>query len=117
MTSDGLTEMDERFMIKVPSRSKRGDRPQAGPQPFAPAAIFTRSRRKKLMNNRVLILWLAGLTVYVSFTTTDTYRVLKNVESGQYWTMKYMEKSTDILYKLKHSKFLAEEATSGVVKQ
>lgn len=65
------------------------------------------------MKNRVLILWLAGLTVYVSFTTSDTYRVLKNVENGQYWTMKYMEKSADILYKLKHSKLLAEQSSSN----
>lgn len=66
------------------------------------------------MKNRVLILWLAGLTVYVSFTTTDTYRVLKNVETGQYWTMKYMEKSCDILSKLKHSRLLADVFTANI---
>ena len=60
------------------------------------------------MNNRITMLWLAGLTAYVSFTTTDTYRVLKNVENGQFCTLKYMEKSANILYKLKHSQYLAD---------
>lgn len=60
------------------------------------------------MKNRLLLLWMAGLTVYVSYTSTDVYRVLKNVEAGQYYTMKYMEKSVPILSKLKHSKLLKE---------
>ncbi|MBX9688644.1 MAG: hypothetical protein K2X27_18190 [Candidatus Obscuribacterales bacterium] len=64
------------------------------------------------MKNRILILWLAGLTLYVSFSTYDVYRTLKNVETGQYYTMKYMEKSANILYKLKHSKLMAEAVAS-----
>lgn len=61
------------------------------------------------MNNRLTVLWLAGLTVYVSCVSNDVYRVLKNVENGQYCTMKYMEKSVPILHKLKHSRYLADE--------
>lgn len=64
--------------------------------------------RQIKMKNRVQILWLAGLTLYVSFTTYDTYRVLKNVETGQYYTLKYMEKSSGILYQLKHSRALSD---------
>lgn len=60
------------------------------------------------MKNRLLLLWMAGLTVYVSYTSSDVYRVLKNVETGQYYTMKYMEKSVPILSKLKHSRLLKE---------
>lgn len=59
------------------------------------------------MKNRLLVIWLAGLTVYNTYTANDTYRVLKNLESGQYCTMKYMEKSTGILVKLKKLPFLA----------
>ncbi len=55
------------------------------------------------MKNRLLVLWLALLTVYVSYTSNDVYRVLKNVETGQYYTLKYMEKSVPILSQLKHS--------------
>lgn len=60
-----------------------------------------------------MVLWMAGLTVYVSYVSQDVYRVLKNVESGQYYTMKYMEKSVPILSKLKHSRILADADESS----
>lgn len=62
-----------------------------------------------MLKNRLLVFWLAGLTVYVSYVSNDVYRTLKNVEAGQYYTMKYMEKSVPILSRLKHSRLLAEE--------
>ena len=62
-----------------------------------------------MLKNRLLVLWLAGLTVYVSYVSNDVYRTLKNVETGQYYTMKYMEKSVPILSKLKHSRYLADD--------
>lgn len=62
------------------------------------------------MAKRVQILWLASLTIYVSYVSSDVYRVLKNVETGQYYTVKYMEKTVPILYKLKHSRLLDDSA-------
>lgn len=64
------------------------------------------------MKNRLTMIWLSGLTVFVSFTINDNYRVLRNVEFGQYCTLKYMEKSAAILYKIKHSSLLAENEES-----
>ncbi|MBX9724389.1 MAG: hypothetical protein K2X81_23470 [Candidatus Obscuribacterales bacterium] len=61
------------------------------------------------MKNRLLVLWVACLTMYVCITTNDIYMVLKNVETGQYWTMKYMEKSTSILSKLRKSQLLTDD--------
>lgn len=58
------------------------------------------------MKNRILVIWMAGLTVYCAYTTNDTYRVLKSLESGQFYTLKYMEKSCGILVRLKKSPFL-----------
>lgn len=62
------------------------------------------------MNNRITVLWLAGLSVYVSYVANDVYRVLRNVETGQYYTLKYMEKSAPILSKLKRSALLSGQS-------
>jgi hypothetical protein len=59
------------------------------------------------MKNRLTTIWLAGLTVFVSFTIYDNYRILRNLETGQYYTMLYMEKSSAILRKIKHSSLTA----------
>jgi hypothetical protein len=56
------------------------------------------------MKNRIGILWLAALTVYISYTTTDTYNVLRDVASNQHSTLLYMEKSAEVLRQLKQSR-------------
>ena len=61
------------------------------------------------MKNRLIMVWLAGLTVFVSFTIYDNYRILKNLETGQYYTMLYMAKSADILHKINNSSLLAQD--------
>lgn len=53
------------------------------------------------MHNRITVIWLALLTVYLSYTTTDMYSTVKSVEDCQAHTLKYMERSTAILRKLK----------------
>lgn len=53
------------------------------------------------MKTRIGIFWMAALTVYMAYTTTDTYNVLKSVQSSQYCTLQYMQKSADILHRLK----------------
>jgi hypothetical protein len=62
------------------------------------------------MKNRLTLLWLAGLTVFVSFTIYDNYRILRNLETGQYYTILYMEKSSAILHKIKHSSLVEEDS-------
>lgn len=52
------------------------------------------------MKNRIGIIWLAILTVYMAYTTTDTYNVLKTVVNNQQHTLLYMEKSTEVLTKM-----------------
>lgn len=63
------------------------------------------------MKTRIGIIWMAALTVYMAYTTTDTYNVLKSVQSSQYFTLQYMQKSTEVLKRLKHAK-LIESARS-----
>lgn len=58
------------------------------------------------MKNRIGIFWLATLTVYMAYTTTDTYAVLKSVQSNQGYTLKYMEKSVSILQRIKRAKLI-----------
>ncbi len=58
------------------------------------------------MKSRIGIFWLAALTVYMAYCTTDTYNVLKSVQSNQYFTLQYMEKSADILKRLKNAKMI-----------
>jgi hypothetical protein len=62
--------------------------------------------RSSMMKNRIGIFWLAALTVYMAYTTTDTYTVLKNVQTNQYYTLTYMEKSANILKRLKNVKMI-----------
>lgn len=68
------------------------------------------------MKNRIGIFWLAALTVYMAYTTTDTYSVLKTVESNQGYTLKYMQKSVEILKRIKNSSLMepAEQVASDV---
>ena len=61
------------------------------------------------MKNRIGIFWLAALTVYMAYTTTDTYTVLKSVQSSQSYTLQYMEKSAGILRRLKRAKLIESE--------
>ncbi len=56
------------------------------------------------MKNRIGIIWLVVLTVYMAYTTTDTYNVLKTVASNQKFTLLYMEKSTEVLTRMNASK-------------
>ncbi|MBY0551630.1 MAG: hypothetical protein K2W95_30385 [Candidatus Obscuribacterales bacterium] len=56
------------------------------------------------MKNRIGIIWLVVLTVYMAYTTTDTYNVLKTVASNQRFTLLYMEKSTEVLTRMNASK-------------
>lgn len=56
------------------------------------------------MKNRIAMIWLSLLTVYCSYTTTDTHAVLKSVRSNQEYTLEYMQKSVNILLKIKHLK-------------
>lgn len=56
------------------------------------------------MKNRIGIIWLAILTVYMAYTTTDTYNVLKTVVNNQQHTLLYMEKSTEVLTKMNSPK-------------
>ena len=65
------------------------------------------------MKNRILVIWMAGLTIYTSYCANDTYRVLKNLENGQYCTMKYMEKSCGILVRIKKSPLLVGEQAAA----
>lgn len=58
------------------------------------------------MKNRIGIFWLATLTVYMAYTTTDTYAVLKSVQSNQGYTLQYMEKSVSILQRIKRAKLI-----------
>ena len=62
------------------------------------------------MNNRLNMLWLSSLTVYMAYTTTDTYAVLKSVQQCQVHTLHYMEKSAAILKRLKHLKHIEKKA-------
>lgn len=58
------------------------------------------------MKNRIGIFWMAAMTVYMAYTTTDTYAVLKSVQSNQGYTLKYMEKSVSILQRIKRAKLI-----------
>jgi predicted transposase YbfD/YdcC len=47
------------------------------------------------------MIWLALLTVYQSYVTTDALSVLKSVEANQEHTLKYMQKSASILKRIR----------------
>lgn len=53
------------------------------------------------MKSRIPMIWLALLTIYQSYVTTDAMSTLKSVEANQQYTLKYMEKSASILKKFK----------------
>lgn len=56
--------------------------------------------------NRLTMIWMSVMTVYMACTTTDTYSVLRSVQGNQESTLKYMQKSADILRRLKHLKMV-----------
>ncbi len=61
------------------------------------------------MKNRLTLIWLSCLTVFVSYSVNDNYRVLRSVEYGQNCTLQYMEKSAAILSKIKRSELVLRE--------
>jgi len=61
------------------------------------------------MKNRVGTIWLSILTLYLAYTTTDMYGVLKSVQGSQESTLKYMQKSASILKRLKHLKMIEKK--------
>jgi hypothetical protein len=67
------------------------------------------------MKTRIPMLWLALLTIYQSYVTTDALSTLKTVEANQEFTLKYMEKSTTILKRFKKVKIagVADSQASG----
>jgi predicted transposase YbfD/YdcC len=67
------------------------------------------------MKSRIPMLWLAVLTIYQSYVTTDALSTLKSVEANQEYTLKYMEKSASILKKFKRVKIagVADNPGSG----
>jgi len=54
------------------------------------------------------MIWLAILTIYQSYVTTDALSVLKSVEANQEHTLKYMQKSASILKRFKSVKIADE---------
>lgn len=63
------------------------------------------------MKQRFGIIWLALLTVYLSFTTTDMYSTLRSVQNSQESTLYYMKKSAKILKRIKTAGLLTREET------
>lgn len=62
------------------------------------------------MKTRLPMIWLALLTIYQSYVTTDALSVLKSVEANQEYTLKYMEKSAVILKRIKKVRLPGEPA-------
>lgn len=69
------------------------------------------------MKSRIGIFWLAVLTVYMAYTTTDTYNVLKSVASNQQYTLLYMAKSTEVLAKLSERAKQLQQENSELTKR
>jgi hypothetical protein len=69
----------------------------------------------RAMKARIPMLWLAVLTVYQSYVTTDALSTLKSVEANQEYTLKYMEKSASILKRFKRVRIagVADSEASG----
>lgn len=55
------------------------------------------------MKSRIPILWLALLTIYQSYVSTDALQKLKSVEANQEETVRYMAKTVKILKRIKHA--------------
>ncbi len=53
------------------------------------------------MLKRLPTIWMAAMTVALSYTVTDTYAVLKQVQDNQGDTLIYMEKSARALRDLR----------------
>ncbi len=64
------------------------------------------------MKGRVTTIWLSLMTLYMAYTTTDTYSVLKTVRGSQESTLRYMERSASILKRLKILKLIEKEQES-----
>lgn len=61
------------------------------------------------MRSRITTIWLSLMTLYMAYTTTDTYSVLKIVQGNQESTLRYMERSASILKRLKVLKLIEAE--------
>lgn len=53
------------------------------------------------MRSRIPMIWLAVLTIYQSYVTTDALKTLKSVDTNQQYTLQYMAKAAKILKKLR----------------
>lgn len=62
------------------------------------------------LHKRLPMIWLSLLTIYQSYVTTDALSVLRQVESSQEYTLKYMEKSCSILKRFKKVRIPGEPA-------
>lgn len=60
------------------------------------------------LQKRLPMIWLSLLTIYQSYVTTDALSVLRNVETSQEYTLKYMEKSVGILKRFKRVRIPGE---------
>lgn len=71
------------------------------------------------MKTRLPMIWLALLTIYQSYVTTDAMSRLKSVEANQECTLLYMQKSTSILKRIKKIRLPGEPpaAASAPVSQ
>lgn len=53
------------------------------------------------MKSRIPMLWLAFLTIYQCYATTDALSTLKTVAANQEYTLHYMAKAAKILKKIR----------------
>lgn len=67
------------------------------------------------MKGRIPMIWLALLTIYQSYITTDARTTLKDVEASQEVTLKYMEKTAAILKKFKKLHVPAEVVSAPAI--
>ncbi len=63
------------------------------------------------------MIWLAILTIYQSYVTTDALSVLRSVESNQEHTLTYMQKSASILKRFKSVKIADKREVKEIAPQ
>jgi hypothetical protein len=53
------------------------------------------------MKSRIPMIWLAVLTIYQSYVSTDALSTLKTVSANQEYTLAYMAKAAKLLKKIR----------------
>jgi hypothetical protein len=64
------------------------------------------------MRSRIPMIWLAVLTIYQSYVSTDALSTLKTVAANQEFTLKYMAKTAKLIKKIRQAETQTADATT-----